>query len=156
LRRRSARALAHKRDDRLRKEFEKWAILTYTNNRAVVRQKKGADAGVDGVFYFWNGGNGDVEKMILQAKSGGVQGKDVAALRGDIEREGAKLACLITLEEPTRPMKQESKTAGLYQNKNRGIKCDRIVIVRVEDNRARRGSRRAATSLGSFEQSPSR
>ena len=28
----SATVLAHKKDDRLRKEFEKWAILTYTDN----------------------------------------------------------------------------------------------------------------------------
>ncbi len=27
----SARALAHKKDDRVRKEFEKWAVLTYSN-----------------------------------------------------------------------------------------------------------------------------
>jgi hypothetical protein len=50
----SAYALAQKKDDRVRKEFEKWAILTYTNNRAVIRKKKGADGGVDGLFYFWN------------------------------------------------------------------------------------------------------
>ena len=43
----SAEALAHKKDDRLRKEFEKWAVLTYTNNRAVINEKKGADAGID-------------------------------------------------------------------------------------------------------------
>ncbi|MBU1631387.1 MAG: site-specific DNA-methyltransferase, partial [Candidatus Omnitrophica bacterium] len=37
----SARALANKKDDRLRKEFEKWAVLTYTNNRAIINEKKG-------------------------------------------------------------------------------------------------------------------
>lgn len=130
---RSAQALAHKKDDRLRKEFEKWAVLTYSNNRAVVRQRKGADAGIDGLFYFWNGGNGDVSKMILQVKSGGVQRKDVATLRGDMEREGAALACLITLEEPTKPMTKDAKAAGIYENKLRGVRCDRIRIVRVAD-----------------------
>ena len=29
----SAKALAMKKDDRLRKEFEKWAVLTYSSNR---------------------------------------------------------------------------------------------------------------------------
>jgi site-specific DNA-methyltransferase (adenine-specific) len=37
----AAYALAHKQDDRLRKEFEKWAVLTYTNNRAVINERKG-------------------------------------------------------------------------------------------------------------------
>jgi site-specific DNA-methyltransferase (adenine-specific) len=41
----SAEALAHKQDDRLRKEFEKWAVLTHTNNRAIINEKKGGDAG---------------------------------------------------------------------------------------------------------------
>src|SRR2546421_6361807 len=35
-------------DDRVRKEFEKWAILQYTNNRARINEKKGADGGIDG------------------------------------------------------------------------------------------------------------
>ncbi len=129
----SARALAHKKDDRVRKEFEKWAILTYTNNRAVIKKKKGADGGIDGVFYFWNGGEINAAKMVLQAKSGNVQRKDIAALRGDMEKEGAALACLITLEEPTRPMKKDAKSAGIYENAARGIRCDKIRIVRVEE-----------------------
>ncbi|HEY6184842.1 MAG TPA: DNA methyltransferase [Terriglobales bacterium] len=129
----SAKALAHRKDDRVRKEFEKWAILTYTNNRAIVRQKKGADGGVDGVFYFWNGGDGGVSKMVLQTKSGGVQRKDIAALRGDMDKESAAVACLITLEAPTKPMMQDAKAAGIYENRTRGIRCDRIRIVRVEE-----------------------
>lgn len=129
----SARALAHKSDDRLRKEFEKWAILSYTDNRAIVRETKGADGGIDGVFYFWNGGELESAKMVLQAKSGGVQRKDIAALRGDMERQNAALACLITLEEPTKPMLQNAKAFGIYENRSRGIRCDRVRIVRIED-----------------------
>ena len=129
----SAVALAHKKDDRVRKEFEKWAILTYTNNRAVIRKKKGADGGIDGVYYFWNGGEMDSSKMVLQAKSGGVQRKDIAALRGDMEKYGAALACLITLDKSTQPMRKDAKSAGVYENKARGIKCDKIRIIQVED-----------------------
>ena len=44
----SAIALANKKDDRTRKEFEKWAVLTYSNNRAVINDKKGADKGISG------------------------------------------------------------------------------------------------------------
>ena len=45
----SAAALAHRKDDRVRSEFEKWAVLTYTRNRGVINEKKGADAGIDGI-----------------------------------------------------------------------------------------------------------
>lgn len=65
----SAQALANKKDDRVRKEFEKWAVLTYTGNRAVINEKKGADAGIDGIAYFRTN-NTDNAKIILQVKSG--------------------------------------------------------------------------------------
>jgi site-specific DNA-methyltransferase (adenine-specific) len=71
--------------------------------------------------------------MVLQTKSGGVQRKDIAALRGDMDKEAAAVACLITLEQPTKPMMQDAKAAGMYENKARGIRCDRIRIVRVEE-----------------------
>src|SRR3972149_10863429 len=71
----SAIALAHKDDDRLRKEFEKWAVLTYTNNRAVINEKKGADAGIDARAYFMTGKK-DNAKIIFQVKSGKVKRDD--------------------------------------------------------------------------------
>ena len=128
----SAEALAHKKDDRLRKEFEKWAVLTYTNNRAVINDKKGADAGIDGIAYFKTGKD-DNAKIIFQVKSGGVKRNDIATLRGDMGREGAALAVLITLEEPTGPMKSEAKGAGQYQHEDMGRNYDTISIVTVRD-----------------------
>jgi len=92
----SADALAHKKDDRLRKEFEKWAVLTYSNNRAIINEKKGADAGIDAVGYFLTSKTENA-KIIFQVKSGGVKRGDIATLRGDMGRENAALAVLITL-----------------------------------------------------------
>jgi site-specific DNA-methyltransferase (adenine-specific) len=86
----SAVALAHKKDDRLRKEFEKWIALTYTNNRAVINEKKGADGGIDAIAYFLTGKDTNA-KIIFQVKSGGVKRGDIATLRGDMGREGAVL-----------------------------------------------------------------
>jgi len=128
----SAEALAHKKDDRLRKEFEKWAVLTYTNNRAVINEKKGADAGIDAVAYFMTGKN-DNAKIIFQVKSGGVKRGDIATLRGDMGRENAALAILITLEEPSRPMVTEAKAAGQYLHETMGRSYDRISIVTVKE-----------------------
>lgn len=128
----SAIALANKKDDRLRKEFEKWAILTYTNNRAIVNEKKGADAGIDGTAYFQTTGT-DNASMIFQVKSGGVQRNDIATLRGDMERTGAAMATLITLQEPTAPMRAEAKAAGHYKHEAMGQTYDRIQIVTVRE-----------------------
>ena len=103
----SARALAHKKDDRVRKEFEKWAVLTYSKNRATLHEKKGADKGVDGIAYFVTG-HDTTERVIFQVKSGGVKRNDIATLNSDRQRENAALAVFITLSlihisEPTRP-----------------------------------------------------
>jgi DNA modification methylase len=134
----SAEALAHKKDDRLRKEFEKWAILTYTNNRAIINEKKGADAGIDARAFFQTAAK-DNAKIIFQVKSGGVKRGDIATLRGDMEREKAALAILITLEPPSGPMTREAKAAGQYKHEVMARSYDRISIVTVkeiiEDNR---------------------
>jgi DNA modification methylase len=128
----SARALAHKQDDRLRKEFEKWAVLTYTNNRAVINEKKGADAGIDARAFFQTAAK-DNAKIIFQVKSGGVKRGDIATLRGDMEREKAALAVLITLESPSAPMIREAKAAGQYKHELMGRSYDRIAIVTVRE-----------------------
>lgn len=128
----SAQALAHKKDDRLRKEFEKWAVLTYSNNRALINSKKGADKGIDGTAYFVTGKD-ETEKIIFQVKSGNVNRGVIATLRGDIEREQAQIGVLITLEEPTKPMRQEAASAGKYHHKLLDKHFDRIQIVTVQD-----------------------
>jgi DNA modification methylase len=128
----SAIALSKKKDDRLRKEFEKWAVLTYTNNRAVINDKKGADGGIDGRAYF-KVGKKDNAKIIFQAKSGGVDRGDIAKLRGDMEKENAALAVFITLEPWTKPMAQDAKAAGPYKHEEMGKSYDRISIVTIEE-----------------------
>jgi len=128
----AAKALATRQDDRVRKEFEKWAVLTYTKNRAVINTKKGADKGIDGVVYFATGAD-TTERMVIQVKSGGVNRSVIATLHGDMERENAKMATLITLEDPTKPMKEEASKAGLYFNPLMGKNYDKIQIVTVQE-----------------------
>lgn len=129
---RSAIALAHKKDDRLRKEFEKWAILTYTNNRAVVNEKKGADAGIDGIAYILVAESESI-KMLLQVKSGAVDRGDIATLRGDMAREKALIGTFITLENPSAPMRVEANTGPQYTHPLTGITVPQISIVTVKD-----------------------
>lgn len=124
----SADALVHKRDDRLRKEFEKWAILTYCNNKAIINEKKGADKGIDGLTYILIG-DSKTAKMVLQAKSGAVSREDIAKLQGDMGN--AEMATLISYAEPTKPMREKAKSAGIYTHELTGKVCDKIRIVTV-------------------------
>lgn len=128
----SARALALKKDDRVRKEFEKWAVLTYTSNRAIINDKKGADAGIDGIAYFQTGAT-DNAKVVFQVKSGHVGRGDIAKLRGDMEREKAAMAVFITLEAPTAPMNAEAKAVRFYHHAAMAQNYDKIQIVTINE-----------------------
>lgn len=128
----AARALANRQDDRVRKEFEKWAVLTYTNNRGVINTKKGADKGIDGIVYFAAAPN-VTERMIFQVKSGGANRATIATLHSDMQREQAQMATLITLDEPTKPMRDEALKAGFYHHPLMGKDYERIQIVTVRE-----------------------
>lgn len=111
----SARALALKKDDRVRKEFEKWAVLTFSRHQAIINTKKGADGGVDGLQFFPVAfGSDETGKVLYQVKSGNVGRKDISQLRGDMLRENTQLGVFISLEEPTAPMKIEAASAGTF------------------------------------------
>ncbi|MDR2562043.1 MAG: restriction endonuclease [Holophagales bacterium] len=128
----SALALATRQDDRTRKEFEKWAVLTYTNNRGIINEKKGADAGIDGTVYFMTGPNENA-KMVIQVKSGKVQRGDIAKLNSDMQRENAVIATLLTLQEPTREMLKEAKGTGTYHHEMMGRDYERIQIITIDE-----------------------
>ena len=128
----SAEALAHKRDDRLRKEFEKWAVLTYTNNRAVINDKKGGDEGIDGTAYFLTGPR-DNAKMVFQVKSGAVGRGEVSKLNNDRTREGAEMAVFLTLQPSTLGMRKEANASGTYDHELMGRSYPRIQIVTIQE-----------------------
>jgi site-specific DNA-methyltransferase (adenine-specific) len=128
----SAQALALKKDDRVRKEFEKWAVLTYSNNRARINDKKGSDKGIDGTAFFMTGPDNNA-KVVFQAKSGAVHRGDIATLNSDRIREGADLAVLITLEPSTKPMRDEAAAVGSYEHDIMGRSYPRIQIVTIQE-----------------------
>jgi DNA modification methylase len=128
----SAVALATKADDRTRKEFEKWAVLTYSNNRAVINTKKGGDKGVDGIAYF-QGDNKEPEKIIFQVKSGSIKRGDIDALQGAMVLQKAEIGVFITLKEPTKGMIQTAKSAGIYQSRFMSEPIDKIQIITIQE-----------------------
>ena len=128
----SAKALALKKDDRVRKEFEKWAVLTYTNNRAIINDNKGGDKGIDGTAFFLTGKDENA-KIVFQVKSGTVGRGDVAKLNNDRTREGAELAVFITLQPPTKGMRDEAMSAGMYDHALMNRSYPRIQIVTITD-----------------------
>jgi DNA modification methylase len=128
----SAMALANRKDDKTRKEFEKWAVLTFSNNQARINEKKGADGGIDGIAYFLldKDENG---KAIFQVKSRPGNRADLATLNSDRQREKAEFGFLICTSMPTKPMQQEIDAAGKFKHPLLNREDDRLQVVTVAE-----------------------
>lgn len=95
-------------------QFQYWALGLV--GARPVEEKKGADRGIDGRLRFLDDGTGKPKHIILSVKSGHVSVRDVRDLRGVLDREKAEIGVLITLEDPTGPMRTEAAGAGFYQS----------------------------------------
>ncbi|NSW84488.1 MAG: restriction endonuclease [Syntrophothermus sp.] len=126
----SARALLNEPDGRY--QFQMWA-LGLVDARPAQDTKKGADAGIDGYIYFFDDESGKPKKIVVQVKSGHVSVAQIRDLKGVMEREKAVIGCFITLEEPTRPMKEEALSAGFYEPAFLGGKYPRLQILTISE-----------------------
>jgi DNA modification methylase len=129
-----ARQLAE--DDKF--QFECWACGLVHARKA--EPKKGADKGIDGRLYFHDeGASGPTKQIIISVKGGGTSVKDVRDLWGVIERERAQIGVLITLEEPTKPMRAEAASADFYESRGWQKKYPRLQILTIDDLLAGKG-----------------
>jgi DNA modification methylase len=96
-------------------QFQWWALGLVGARRT--DQRRGRDQGIDGRLYFHDEGeSGRTKQIVLSVKSGHVSVRDIRDLRGVIEREKAEIGVLLTLEEPTGPMRTEATAAGFYKS----------------------------------------
>jgi len=108
-----AKALAQEN----RYQFQFWALGLVSARPDASEEKKGADKGIDGRLQFHDESpGGKTKNIILSVKSGKVSVAYVRDLRGVIDREKAEIGVLITLEEPTQPMRDEALNAGFYES----------------------------------------
>lgn len=132
-----ARALAL--DDRF--QFQFWAASLVEAQPLGGEPKKGKDRGVDGVIRFLDGAGQKQapQRVLVQVKSGKVSSRDVRDLVGTVEREGAAIGVLITLEAPTRDMETEALSAGTYESALWGKRYRKIQILTIADLLAGQG-----------------
>jgi site-specific DNA-methyltransferase (adenine-specific) len=120
-------------------QFQQWALSLIDARPRTEGDGKGADRGVDGMLYFYDlvgtdstpsqtssgkKKSGDAvervhtrQKILVQVKGGGVQRNDVSTLLGDVNNQKFVGGILITLEKPTKPMREEAADAGRYESK---------------------------------------
>ncbi len=97
-------------------QFQQWALSLIDSVPLSEGEGKGADRGVDGMLYFYESKDKRA-KILVQVKGGGVQRSDVATLLGDVNNQKFVGGILITLEKPTKPMREEAADAGRYTSK---------------------------------------
>jgi hypothetical protein len=96
-------------------QFQWWALGLV--GARPVEQKKGADRGIDGRLYFHDEGSGGKTKQIVLSVKAGKTGPDhIRDLRGVLDREKATIGVLISMQEPTQPMRKEAASAGFYES----------------------------------------
>jgi site-specific DNA-methyltransferase (adenine-specific) len=128
-----ARALANKADDRLRKEFEKWIILTYSNNRAIINEKKGGDGGIDGISRFPKG-QGEHGSVIFSVKSDKIVNPSyVRDLAGTVLKENADMGILLCLNEPSKGVKQTASEYGMWTHSWNNQDYPKVLVISVEE-----------------------
>jgi len=121
----SAKALAELPGDG-KFQFQQWALSLIEARPLKAGTGKGADRGVDGILRFneyekLNAGSKPAKnrepisrKILVQVKGGHVERGDIAKLLGDVNNQRFAAGVFITLEKPTRPMREEAADAGRY------------------------------------------
>jgi hypothetical protein len=113
-------------------QFQWWA-LGLVGTRPV-EQKKGADQGIDGKIIFQEEAKGsNFGTIIISVKAGHTSVPHVRDLIGVLDREKAAIGVLISMKEPTKPMKTEAATADFYESFAWGKKYPKVQLLTVAD-----------------------
>ena len=96
-------------------QFQFWEV-SLLEAQPQQEQKRGADRGIDGLLYFIDGQRRTSHKIVVQVKGGRVSSPQIRDLKGVAEREKAAMGLFISLEDPTRDMRAEAASGGLYHS----------------------------------------
>lgn len=130
----SARYLAESSGLEGRYQFQYWA-LSLIDALPAQDKKKGADGGLDGVIWAYDGPNAKKPfKIAVSVKSGKIPANHIRELAGllNTSKDNTQMAFLLTLEEPSRKMRTDALAAGHYEYPN-GKRFQRIQILTIRE-----------------------
>jgi DNA modification methylase len=111
-------------------DFERWAV-SLVNGQPHARHEQAGDRGVDGWVRFAATAT-DRGRAVVSVKGGRqLNPSMVRDLRGTVESQRADMGVLVTLEQPTRGMVQETRRSGSYVHPLTGRTHPRLQIVTV-------------------------
>jgi hypothetical protein len=95
-------------------------------------KKKGADGGIDGLSFFADD-KSSMKKIVISVRGGeNVSFTMIRDLARVIDREKATIGLFVTLAEPTRPMKEEAISLGLYDSERFGTEYPKHQTLTIE------------------------
>jgi len=115
-----------------RYQFEWWA-LSLIDARPINDKKKGSDRGIDGIIYLFDPRDKTTKSVLVQVKSGHVKSGDIRDFKGTLEREKVKFGVFVTLEEPTKDMKEESIQYGYEKSPLGDESIAKIQILTIKE-----------------------
>ena len=123
-------------------QFEHWLVEKVGG----FPTKSTGDRGIDGRLYFET--QGGLKELVLSVKGGNVRPTDIRDLRGVLEREpGAEIAGFLSLQEPSKAMREEASRAGMYMYA--GTNYPRIQLLTVKEILEERREFHTPTKVGS-------
>jgi site-specific DNA-methyltransferase (adenine-specific) len=112
-------------------QLQWWALGKVGARPDREQQKKGADGGIDGRLYFEDDGI-DTKEIVISVKGGKkVNVGMVRDLAWTAQSNKAQIGVLISLAQPTQPMRVEATKAGFY--KTLWGRYPRIQLLTIED-----------------------
>ncbi len=113
-------------------QFQWWALGLV--GARPVEEKKGADGGVDGKVLFRDHPDPKQkpQAIIFSVKGGGVGVKDIRDLDSVVTKTGAAIGVFISIEEPTKPMREWAANTGSYTSAFNGQKFPRLQLCTIE------------------------
>lgn len=110
-----------------KRQFEQWVC------RKLRARKREKDRGIDGEAYFRDN-DGKSSHVIISVKGGKLKPTDLRDLRGTIEREGASIGVLVSVEPPSKEMLLEAARAKFLPVSDADGPIPRLQLVRVDDD----------------------
>jgi site-specific DNA-methyltransferase (adenine-specific) len=114
-------------------QFQWWALGLV--DARPIEGKKGADQGIDGRLYFHDEGpSGTTKQIVLSVKAGkNLTVSMVRELGHVVQRERAQIGVLISMKEPTQPMRAEAASGGFYHSPWTGRDYPRLQLRTVAE-----------------------
>ena len=130
----AARFLAESSGLEGRYQFQYWA-LSLIGALPANDKKKGADGGIDGFIWAYDGPNARKPfKIAVSVKSGKIPANHIRELKGLINtgKDNTQMVFLLTLEDPSKKMRADALSAGYYEYSN-GKRFRRIQILTIRE-----------------------